>query len=124
MTQDFHKQSPDTIIATWLEFEASGISWKRIGPKGLENCGQTFNDKLEREVWCCRVCDQALSAMYPRGDLGLTKAFCVHSIHMGKPVDSFPMSDVVNGPRLISKFRRYVEAAAKAMPPRIFVEAE
>lgn len=117
--------SPKQIIQQWLDFEARGMDWKRIGPKDFSNCSADFKQKLEETVWCCRVADDAFTRIRAGSDFGILRSYLLHTVHHGKTKESFWLVDagaVLD--KAIERFERCVLASSQAMRRSFDVETE
>lgn len=108
--------SPKQIIQQWLDFEARGMDWKRIGPKDFSNCSADFKQKLEETVWCCRVVDRGFEYMKARSDFVILRSYLFHTRHHGKTPETFWLTEAgaVLEPA-VERFERCIAEAARGI---------
>lgn len=117
--------SPRQIVALWLDFEAQGMDWKRVGPKDLSNCAADFKEKLEQTVWCCRVADDAFTRIRAGRDFTILRSYLLHTIHFGRTPDSFWLIEAGGElEKAVERYLRCVESSAHAIKRAVEVEVE
>lgn len=117
--QNSYDMSREQIVELWLDMEVQGFDWRRIGPEDLSKCQANMKAKIEKQVWACRVVDDAFSRMLPsKSNVGVVKGLVVHVVHHGKDPESFWLYEI--GARrldaVLERFWRCVDTAAKAAP--------